>query len=356
MFALNFELLPRDLTAAPTALPCCPFPPPFAAASLKMLAAAEAACHPRWGIAPHKGNEHFASTRRRQRQKQRQLRSLAKVANWLERNGKWKRKSKGKAFPEAARRKWKTPRTAAKQTKTKRNEIEANRNRSPEKAQREGVGRRAWQTWREGVGNLCREIEILNLPLHLSRISIWAECRKRIWYRSLNGVTDGRMAKRGSGRRRWHAASHRQSGTQGPAKHLIWRWLPACALPQWNEHAVCQAKNQVTKTTIECRQPTGRYPSICDKCAVLYAVTSELPCNWSGIVNANQLSDIISLRGGVFELVSHEITSGIHLQQQTSRKCVNSGYPSQLTTWTIALYVIDRIASYRSINSIDNYQ
>lgn len=54
-------------------------------------------------------------------------------------------------------------------SKAKRNQIEANRNRSQTAAEW-GAETGAWQS---GAGNLCREIEILNLPLHLSRISIW---------------------------------------------------------------------------------------------------------------------------------------------------------------------------------------
>lgn len=105
MFALNFELLPRDTVChserggggGAALLPPFPFSRHLSRCLQQRKLRAT-----RWGIAPHKGNEHFATARRRQklrprlRLKLRQLRSLAKVANWLEQNGKWKWKRKAK--------------------------------------------------------------------------------------------------------------------------------------------------------------------------------------------------------------------------------------------------------------------
>lgn len=89
-------------------------------------------------------------------------------------NGKGKQR-KGKEWKGFSKRSNTQVETVANRSEAKPNEtkIEANRNRSQTaagKGVQRGEGGRVWQS---EAGNLCREIEILNLPLHLSRISIW---------------------------------------------------------------------------------------------------------------------------------------------------------------------------------------
>lgn len=58
-----------------------------------------------------------------------------------------------------------------------------------------------WRVWQSEAGNLCREIEILNLPLHLSRISIWPRVPETDMIQATEWGCEGER-RRGRGRGR----------------------------------------------------------------------------------------------------------------------------------------------------------
>lgn len=249
MFALNFELLPRDTVChrerwRGRGNSTASFP--LFVASLKMLATAEAACHPlrhcatqrKWTLC------HGSAPAEAEAEAEAEAAAVAGESCKLTR-AKWKMKMEkeskgkernGKAFRNAATRKSKPLRTAAKQsqTKPKSKRIETDRKQQQGKWWRgvqRGEGGRAWQS---EAGNLCREIEILNLPLHLSRISIWPRVPETDMIQATEWGWEGER-RRGRGRGRgwsrsgWEAQWEWEGGehgawdsTQGPAKHLIW--------------------------------------------------------------------------------------------------------------------------------------
>lgn len=231
MFALNFELLPRDTVCQRDRgqlnclLPFCGISQD-ACNSGSCVPPVEALRHTKeMNTLPRPGAGRGSCGRWRKLQI-----DSSKMEN---ENGKGKQREakerkERKGFSKRSNTQVETVanRSEAKQKETKSKRIETDR-KQMQSGGRRGV-QRVPSKWQSGAGNLCREIEILNLPLHLSRISIWPRVPETDMIQATEwGGGGGRRrgwSKSGKdGEWEWKEGEHGTwDSTQGPAKHLIW--------------------------------------------------------------------------------------------------------------------------------------